>query len=178
MKIADKTFVTLSYTLTVDGSVADTATAEHPLGFVFGAGYLLPEFEKNIAGMKPGDKFAFTLTPEIGYGAHNADMVVELPRSTFEVNGAVEEGLLTIGNQIPMVTNDGMQLIGVVKEVNGDKVKMDFNHPMAGKTLNFEGEIISVREATDADYPHTGGGCSCGCHGDCNDDCEGGHCCC
>ena len=178
MKIAEKTFVTLSYTLTVDGNIADAATAENPLGFVFGAGYLLPEFEKNIAGMEPGDKFAFTLTPEIGYGEHNPDMVIELPRSTFEVNGEVEEGLLTVGNQIPMMTNDGMHLIGVVKEVDGDKVKMDFNHPMAGKTLNFAGEIIGVREAEEADYPHAhGGGCSCGCSGDCSDDCSGGHCC-
>lgn len=178
MKIGEKKFVTLSYTLTVDGSVADSATAENPLGFVFGAGYLLPEFEKNIAGKEPGDRFAFTLTPEIGYGNPNPDMVVELPRSTFEVNGQVEEGLLTVGNQIPMMTNDGMRLIGVVTAVDGDKVKMDFNHPMAGKTLNFEGEIIGVRDATDADYPHAHeGGCSCGCSGDSCGDCGGGACC-
>lgn len=54
MKIGEKKFVTLSYTLTVDGSVADSATAENPLGFVFGAGYLLPEFEKNIDGLSAG----------------------------------------------------------------------------------------------------------------------------
>ena len=152
MKIGEKKFVTLSYTLTVDGSVADSATAENPLGFVFGAGYLLPEFEKNIDGLSAGEKFEFTLTPENGYGLPNPDMVIELPRSTFEVDGQVEEGLLTVGNQIPMMTNDGMRLIGVVASVDGDKVKMDFNHPMAGKTLNFAGEIVGVREATDEDY--------------------------
>ena len=172
MKIGEKKFVTLSYTLTVDGSVADSATAENPLGFVFGAGYLLPEFEKNIDGLSAGEKFEFTLTPENGYGLPNPDMVIELPRSTFEVDGQVEEGLLTVGNQIPMMTNDGMRLIGVVASVDGDKVKMDFNHPMAGKTLNFAGEIVGVREATDEDYPHAhNGGCSCGCSGDGCDDC-------
>jgi len=158
MKIGEKKFVTLSYTLTVDGSVADSATAENPLGFVFGAGYLLPEFEKNIDGLSAGEKFEFTLTPENGYGLPNPDMVIELPRSTFEVDGQVEEGLLTVGNQIPMMTNDGMRLIGVVASVDGDKVKMDFNHPMAGKTLNFAGEIVGVREATDEDYPHAHNG--------------------
>ena len=173
MKIGEKKFVTLSYTLTVDGSVADSATAENPLGFVFGAGYLLPEFEKNIDGLSAGEKFEFTLTPENGYGLPNPDMVIELPRSTFEVDGQVEEGLLTVGNQIPMMTNDGMRLIGVVASVDGDKVKMDFNHPMAGKTLNFAGEIVGVREATDEDYPHAhNGGCSCGCSGDGCDDCQ------
>lgn len=177
MKIEENKFVTLSYTLTVDGNVADAATAENPLGFVFGAGYLLPEFEKNIAGLQPGAKFEFTLTAENGYGQPNPDMVIELPRNTFEVNGEVEEGLLTVGNQIPMMTNDGMRLLGVVTEVDGDKVKMDFNHPMAGKTLNFSGEIIDVREATEADYPQAQGGCSCGCSGDGCDDCGGGECC-
>ena len=178
MKIGEKKFVTLSYTLTVDGSVADSATAENPLGFVFGAGYLLPEFEKNIDGLSAGEKFEFTLTPENGYGLPNPDMVIELPRSTFEVDGQVEEGLLTVGNQIPIMTNDGMRLIGVVASVDGDKVKMDFNHPMAGKTLNFAGEIVGVREATDEDYPHAhNGGCSCGCSGDGCDDCSGGACC-
>jgi len=178
MKVEEKKFVELSYTLVVDGNVADQATAEHPLGFVFGAGYLLPAFEKNIAGLGVGDKFEFTLDPENGYGMPNPDMTVDLPLSTFEVNGEIEEGLLTVGNQIPMMTGDGMQLLGRVAAVEGDKVKMDFNHPMAGKTLNFSGEIVSIREATEADYPHAhGGGCSCGCHGDCSDDCEGGKCC-
>ena len=176
MKIGEKKFVTLSYTLTVDGSVADSATAENPLGFVFGAGYLLPEFEKNIDGLSAGEKFEFTLTPENGYGLPNPDMVIELPRSTFEVDGQVEEGLLTVGNQIPMMTNDGMRLIGVVASVDGDKVKMDFNHPMAGKTLNFDVEVVSVRDVTPEDLQ---GGCSCG---DCGEGCgEGcgdhdGHC--
>ncbi len=177
MKIEEKKFVELSYTLTVDGKVEDAAPVEQPLGFVFGAGYLLPEFEKNIAGLGVGDKFEFTLTPENGYGVSNPDMIVELPRETFVINGEVEEGLLTIGNQIPMQTADGMRLIGRVAEVNGDKVKMDFNHPMADKTLNFSGEIVTVREATEADYPHAHGGCSCGCSGDSCGDCEGGSCC-
>lgn len=176
MKVEDKKFVTLSYTLTVDGEVADAATAENPLGFVFGAGYLLPEFEKNIAGLGVGDTFAFTLTPEIGYGESNPDMIVVLPRETFAINGEVEEGLLTVGNQIPMMTGDGMHLMGRVVEVDGDKVKMDFNHPMAGKTLNFTGKIEGIREATEADYPHAHGGCSCGCGGECDDDCGGGSC--
>lgn len=178
MKIAENKFVSLSYTLTVDGQIADMAPAEAPLGFVFGAGFLLPEFEKNIVGKEKGDKFEFTLTPENGYGMLNEDMLIDLPRDTFAVNGEVEEGLLAIGNEIPMMTGDGMSLVGRVIEVNGDTVKMDFNHPMAGKTLNFSGEIIEVREATEADYPQQQG-CGCGCNDsncECEGDCESGGC--
>lgn len=174
MKIENKKFVALSYTLTVDGQVADTATAENPLGFVFGEGFLLPAFEKNIQGLKVGDKFQFTLTPEEGYGVSNKDMIVELPQDVFKVNGEVEKGLLTVGNEIPMMTADGMRLLGRVKEVKEDAVIMDFNHPLADKTLNFAGEIVEVREATEADYPHQhGGGCGCGCDDGGCDDCGG-----
>jgi FKBP-type peptidyl-prolyl cis-trans isomerase SlyD len=169
MKIGEKTFVSLIYTLNVDGRIVDSATKENPLGFPFGAGYLLPKFEEHINGLGVGDKFEFTLSPADGYGEEIEQAIVELPVSVFMVEGKVEEGLLTIGNQIPMSTADGQHMIGVVRAVTLDNVTMDFNHPMAGKTLNFSGEIVEVREATDEDFFHgmEAGGCDCG-------DCEGG----
>ena len=78
-----------------------------------------------------------------------------------------------------MMTQMGQPVIGVVKEVSDEAVKMDFNHPMADKTLNFEGEVVDVHEATDDDYPHS---CGCGCEGgcdhegECGDECSCGHC--
>ena len=79
-----------------------------------------------------------------------------------------------------MMTQMGQPVVGVVVEVTDEAVKMDFNHPMADKTLNFEGEVVDVHEATDEDYPHSCGcGCGsgdCGCEGDCESGCEGGHC--
>ncbi len=174
MKIGNEKFVTLSYTLTVNGEIADMATAENPLGFVFGAGMLLPAFEKHIDGLKAGDKFKFTLTPEEGYGVSDPRMIVELPKDTFKVDGTVEEGLLTIGNEIPMMTADGMRLLGRVTAVGDDSVTMDFNHPMANRTLDFSGEIVGVRESTDEDLPGFGtGGCSCGCSDEGCSDCGG-----
>ncbi len=172
MKIDDKKFVSLSYTLNVNGEVADEATAERPLEFVFGMGYLLPEFEKNIRGLEPGDTFEFTLTPEVGYGPVNEQMIIEVPKEAFMVNGQIEEGLLQEGSQIPMMTSDGHHIVGRVVGVNGDAVKMDFNHPMAGHTLDFKGKIISVRDAVESDFPQTVG---CGCeHDGCGDDCSCG----
>lgn len=171
MKIGDKTFVSLAYDLTVDGQVVDSTTPERPLEFVYGAGYLLPKFEQNIAGLEKGDKFQFTLPADQGYGEVVEEAVTDLPKSVFMIDGAIEEGLLEVGNQIPMSTADGQHLIGVVKNVAGDKVTMDFNHPMAGKTLNFSGEIVGVREATDEDIMRGMAAASAGCNcSDCSDD--------
>jgi len=170
MKIAEKTFVSLDYKLEVDGRIADRAQPGHPLEFPFGAGYLLPKFEENIAGLEPGDKFSFTLSPAEGYGEVMKEAIIELSKDGFMVNGTVEDGLLTVGNQIPMSDANGNRLLGTVVAV-GDTVTMDFNHPMAGKTLNFTGEIVGVREVKPEDLQPAGGCGSCGC--DCGDGCDG-----
>lgn len=176
MKIGEKTFVSLSYELKVGGEIVDSAPKDRPLEFPFGAGFLLPAFEKNIEGLKVGDKFEFTLTPENGYGPVVLEAIVELPLEIFQVDGKVEEGLLTVGNRVPMSTADGQHLLGVVVAVELDKVRMDFNHPMAGKTLDFSGEVVGVREATEEDFMGMMGGCggSCGSEGDCDDSCDCG----
>lgn len=170
--------VSLQYQLEVEGEIVDKSTPERPLTFPFGVGYLLPKFEANVEGLEPGEKFAFTLTPEEGYGPYREDMVVELPKSTFEINGTIEEGLLNIGSQIPLQSQDGARFLGVVKAVEGDNVRIDLNAPMAGKTLNFSGEIVSVRELTaeeQAELNGQGCGCGCGCGSSdcsCDDDCD------
>lgn len=163
MKIGEKTFVSLNYVLKVNGEIVDQSSPERPLEFVVGMGMLLPKFEENIAGKVAGDKFEFTLTPEEGYGVQMAEAIVELPKTSFMIDGKIEEGLLEVGNQIPMATSDGQRMIGNVTAVSEETVTMDFNHPMAGKTLDFTGEVLAVREATDADMaPFMGGGCGCG----------------
>ncbi len=85
------------------------------------------------------------------YGEVIPDAVVELPKEVFMVDGKIEDGMLEIGNQLPMSDNQGNRLVGVVKAVGNDSVTMDFNHPMAGKALEFSGTIVEVREATPED---------------------------
>lgn len=177
MKIGENKFASISYTLTVDGEVVETVTAEAPLEFVFGAGFLLPQFEENLEGKVVGDKFGFTLLPGESYGEIIPEAVVELPTSVFMMDGQIEEGLLTVGNQLPMSDTQGNRMIGTIKEVKPESVIMDFNHPMAGKTLVFAGEVVGVREATEADLmmgQMAGGGCGCGCGEEGCDDKEGG----
>ena len=182
MKIAQNAVVEFSYDLEVDGQIVDKTTKEKPLDYIHGTGGLLPKLEAHIEGMEPGDKFEITLSPADGYGDVNPDMIIDLPKSAFEVNGEVREDLLVPGNTIPMLNSMGGVIPGVVLEVSADTVKMDLNHQMAGKTLHFTGEILTVREATEkelteglhGEFVHS---CGCGgCHGHdggCGSDCGG-----
>lgn len=181
MKAEQNKMVGVDYKLTVDGQIADQSRPGQPLEFIFGTGMLLPKFEAAIEGKEPGEKVTFTLEPKDGYGEYMAEAVVDLPKNIFMVDGKVAEDILFEGSQVPMSDAQGNRMMGVVKEVGDETVKMDFNHPMAGKTLNFEVEVVTVRDVTPEDLQ---GHCSCGscggdhdCGGECShDDCGcGGH---
>lgn len=182
MKIEKNKVAVLRYELVVDGETVDKSLETKPLDYIHGTNMLLPKFEENIEGLEPGDKFAFELSPEDGYGEYDEKKVFDIPKSSFEDGGVLKEDLLKVGNRIPMLNTSGAVCIGMVKAVNEDSVTMDFNQFLAGKTLCFSGEIISVREATDKELKeglhgeylpkecHCSGGCHGGCHG------EGGEC--
>lgn len=182
MQITQDKFVGITYTLTVEGKVADQATAERPLEFIFGMGMLLPKFEEYLEGKTEGDSFKFTLSAAEGYGERIDGNVVDLPKNIFMVDGKVVEAALTVGNMLPMSDSNGNRLMGMVAKVGEDTITMDFNHPMAGKTLNFEGTVVAVRDSTEEDNKRFFGpseGCGCGCHhgdGGCDGDCDCGEC--
>lgn len=166
MKANDKKVVSLIYQLEVAGEIKDSCTRENPLEFIFGAGTLLPKFEANVKDKEPGDKFDFILSPEEGYGVYDPEALVDLPKSCFEIEGKVNDDILFAGNVIPMMTNDGRVVRGVVKEISDTVVKMDFNHELAGATLHFTGEIVGVREATEKELTE-------GLHGEFAHNCSG-----
>ena len=146
MKVEQNKMVGVDYKLTVDGQIADQSRPGQPLEFIFGTGMLLPKFEEAILGKEVGEAVSFTLEPKDGYGELIADAVVDLPKNIFMVDGKLAEDILFVGSQVPMSDNQGNRMMGIVKEVGEETVKMDFNHPMAGKTLNFDVEIVSVRD--------------------------------
>ena len=171
MKAENNKMVAVDYTLTVDGKIADRSRPGQPLEFIFGTGMLLPKFEAAIVGQEPGEKVSFTLAPADGYGEIVDDAIVDLPKTIFMVDGKLAEDILFVGSQIPMANAQGQRMLGVVKEIGDDTVKMDFNHPMAGKTLNFDVEVISVRDVTPEDLAGKCGCGECSCGDDCH--CEG-----
>lgn len=194
MKIENKKVVELTYELTVDGKVVDRTTEmTGPLDYIHGEHMLLPKFEAELEGLEPESEFAFTLTPEEGYGEYDPKHKFEIPKQSFEIDGKIREDLMQVGKIIPMLNSSGMVVQGLIAAVNDDTVTMDFNHPMAGKTLNFKGKVVSVRDATEkelteglhGEFGPKEGGChgGCGCHHeDCDHECchgeghEGGCC--
>ncbi len=188
MNISLNKFVSCSYDLYVGGEEApelmERATKERPLEYIHGLNMMLPDFEKNLFGLKVGDKFDFILSPEQAYGEISDDNVVELPKNIFmNDEGVFDAEQIAVGKIVPMRTQDGHTVQGLVKEINEEFVIMDFNHPLAGETLHFVGEILDIHEATEAEMSKFfgGGGCGCGCgshdegdhHHNDGDDCGG-----
>ena len=171
MKIEVNKYVTLAYDLHVgeddERELMESATKDTPLEFIFGTNSMLESFEDQLEGKSAGDTFAFTLTPEQAYGEFDEEKELELPKSIFQIDGEVDEDLLFEGNTIPMQDSEGNKLMGSIVEVKDNIVLMDFNHPLAGETLHFTGNIMEVRDAAPEEiaalFTQDGGGCSgCG----------------
>ncbi|MFO7862512.1 MAG: peptidylprolyl isomerase [Salinivirgaceae bacterium] len=152
MMIEQNKVVELTYELKnedASGEVIEKVTDERPLTFIFGAGLMIPKFEANIEGMNPGDDFEFQLKSAEAYGTKSDDMVMDLPIDIFKVDGEVNTDIVKVGAIVPMMDKAGNRLNGTVLDMGDEAVKMDFNHPMAGKDLHFKGNVLNVREATE-----------------------------
>lgn len=168
MRINKGAFVQVQYRLLDrEGSLIEETTKEQPMEFIYGMGLLLPAFEAELSGKEPGDKFDFHLSPENAYGEVREDLLLELDKKVFHVDGKFDEEMVYEGAKIPMNTADGQVVHGKVTHVGEDKVKMDFNHDLAGEKLHFIGEVTDVREPSQEEYDRFFGhhGCSscCGC---------------
>ncbi len=170
----------MTYELQVDGQIVDRATIEKPLDYIQGTNMLIPGLEAVVNGLQQGDTFNCSIPPEEGYGQHDSSMVFDIPKDSFMYEGKIREDLIELGRFIPMLNSQGDVCYGMIKEIKETAVTMDFNPPMAGKTLNFTGKIIAVREATDKELteglhgeflPQEGHQCKCGHHNS-----EGGCC--
>ncbi|MFH1404385.1 MAG: peptidylprolyl isomerase [Candidatus Altiarchaeota archaeon] len=121
-----------------DGTVFDSSDKQgSPLEFELGSGKVIPGFENAVLGMESGDEKEFTLKPSDAYGDHDPMMVQELPKSNFPDN--VESGMMFM-----MGLDGGIQMPVTVAEVSDDTVKLDMNHPLAGKNLNFRIKVVEI----------------------------------
>ncbi|WP_114782273.1 FKBP-type peptidyl-prolyl cis-trans isomerase [Botryobacter ruber] len=159
MKIEKDKVVTLSYELRIkdengEPQLIEAATKEQPMVILYGSSGLPEQFEDNLEGLSTGETFSFSLDSENGYGEFDVNALVELPKNVFEIDGKVPDNMLEEGNFIPMADSEGNQLQGRVVSVGEETVRMDFNHPLAGKELFFDGKVENVREATREEIAH------------------------
>ncbi|AMK32915.1 FKBP-type peptidyl-prolyl cis-trans isomerase [Pseudomonas mosselii] len=139
-RIGQNTEVTLHFALHLEnGDTVDSTFDKAPAVFKVGDGNLLPGFENALFGFKAGDQRKLTIAPENAFGQHNPQNVQVMPRSQFE-GMELSEGLLVIFNDAA-----NTELPGVVKAFDDNQVTIDFNHPLAGKTLSFEVQILDVK---------------------------------
>ncbi|GAA4516389.1 MULTISPECIES: peptidylprolyl isomerase [Sphingobacterium] len=154
MIIENNNVVTLNYILhTIEENgekqFVEQTTTENPLTFLFGVGMMLPKFEENIAGLQQGDKISFDLAAADAYGERDDRAIAQLPADMFK-----DLGLPSLGDVLPLQDNQGNQFRAVVVDVTPEAVIADLNHPMAGKTLSFDIEILNVRPATQEELAH------------------------
>jgi FKBP-type peptidyl-prolyl cis-trans isomerase SlyD len=150
MQISKDLVASIHYTLkNADGEVLDTSDGQDPLHYVHGASNIVPGLEKELEGKATGDSLAVVVEPIDGYGEYNPELIQELPKDMFAGVDNIEAGM-EFQAQTP---EGGMQIIEV-KSIDGDKITVDGNHPMAGQTLHFDVEVTDVREATADELEH------------------------
>lgn len=143
LEIAENSRVTLHFAIRLeDGAEIDSNFGGKPATFEVGDGNLLPGFEQSLFGLKVGDKETLSIKPENGFGMPNPANEQKFKRTQFDQDQELYPGLV-------MTFNDAAntELPGVIASVSDDEVIVDFNHPLAGKALQFEVEIISVETA-------------------------------
>ncbi|MBK6995076.1 MAG: FKBP-type peptidyl-prolyl cis-trans isomerase [Lewinellaceae bacterium] len=157
MIIEQNKVVAVHYTLnegTAEVQLVESTNGSEPLTFIYGVGMMIPAFEANLTGLSIGDTFAFGIPAAQAYGEYDATALVEVPKQIFEHEGKIPDGLLEIGNVLPLQDQEGNRMQGMVAWVGLDKVKLDFNHPMAGVDLFFTGHVEGVRDAEPSELEH------------------------
>jgi len=161
MTIQEKKAVSVTYSLTAkekgttEEVFIERAEIDTPFIFLSGFSGVLPDFENNLKGLAVNDAFDFFINSENAYGVFDEQMIIDVPIQSFiGPDGKIEEGLLKVNHVLPMRDSDGNRVDGVIREIGLEKVKMDFNHPLAGKDLHFVGRVESIREATSEELEH------------------------
>lgn len=149
MQIARDSVAAFHYTLTDDqNQVIDSSAGRDPLTYLHGGGQIVPGLEKQLEGRSAGDKFTADVVPEEGYGVHHPELMQEVPRSAFQGVENIQPGMQFQGR------GPQGEINVTVTRVEDDKVFIDGNHPLAGKTLHFAIEVTDVRAASEEELAH------------------------
>jgi FKBP-type peptidyl-prolyl cis-trans isomerase SlyD len=147
--IEDDMVVTLDYTLTVDGEIIDSSIGGRPIEFIQGLGQIIPGLERELYGLAIGDGKDVIVAAADGYGDRDPNAIADIPREQFPPQIPLKPGI-----ELQLRGQDGEELEAYVEEVGDDTVRLNFNHPLAGKELHFSIKVVELRSATSEELAH------------------------
>lgn len=148
-KVADNLVVTLDYTLIVEDEVLESTSEGEAIEFIQGIGQIIPGLEEALYGMELGEKKTVSIAPEDAYGEYDQESTQVAPKDEFS-----EEIPLEVGTFLDLEDDEGEILSAQIIAADEDTVTLDFNHPLAGKTLTFEITVSGLREASPEELEH------------------------
>ena len=149
LKVEDGKVVSMHYTLHVDGKVVDSSEGSEPLQFIQGMGHIIPGLEHELYDMKVGQSKNITVPPKDGYGETDETAFMDVPREAFPSDVPLEKG-----TELELRDQSGHPVYARVDSASENNIRLDMNHPLAGKELNFDVKIADVRQATDEEVSH------------------------
>jgi FKBP-type peptidyl-prolyl cis-trans isomerase SlyD len=149
MTIQKNSVVTINDTLRDDaGGLIESSEGQEPLTYLHGQGNIIPGLETSLEGMSAGASIKISIPPEDAYGVWEDSKLLAIPKGQFSGVDDIQAGM-----QFSVHSNEGEQIVTVTK-VEGELVTVDANHPLAGKTLNFDVTVVGIREATKDELDH------------------------
>ncbi len=139
MAIKSGSTVTLNYRVYIDSELIDQTSPSEPLTYTQGTGQVISGLEKGVEGLDKGDKKELVIPPEEAYGQYSEEKILHIPKEDLPGDVEPEKGM-----QLQAMSQEGSLYVGVVTDVKSDHVDVDFNHPLAGKTLRLEVEVEDV----------------------------------
>lgn len=156
LRVDDGVVVSMHYTLHVDGQLVDASSESKPLQFIQGMGHIIPGLEHELYDMQVGDQKSVRVSASDGYGEVDEAAFMDVPRESFPANVPPAPG-----TELQLQDKNGHPVYARIQAVSPEVIRLNMNHPLAGKTLDFEVTIASMRPATDEEishgHVHTGG---------------------
>ena len=149
LKVNDGHVVSMDYTLHVDGKVVDSSEGGEPLQFIQGMGHIIPGLENELYDMKVGDKKLVIVSAKNGYGEMDMEAFMDVPRDAFPTEVPLESG-----TELELRDQSGHPMLARIDTISEDNIRLNMNHPLAGKELHFDVSIAGLRPATEEEVSH------------------------
>ena len=149
LKVDDGHVVSMDYVLQVDGKVVDSSEAGTPLQFIQGMGHIIPGLEHELYDMKIGENKKVVVLPKDGYGEVDPEAFMDVPRDSFPTDVPLEKG-----TELELREQSGHTMLARIDTISDENIRLNMNHPLAGKELHFDVKIAGLRPATEEEVSH------------------------